>query len=106
MGLFSVSCSTGDYKSTAMTECKTCPAGEEPNSAKTACGKIVVLILITNSKLLSTKSDIFLLKTFNYHHQCNTFYICNIVKCDQDDLKMPWQVTDDNNLGISIHPDG
>ena len=52
MSLFSVSCSPGDYKSTGMTKCKTCPVGEEPNSAKTACGKIVVLILITNLKII------------------------------------------------------
>jgi hypothetical protein len=31
----------------------------------------------------------FLLKTFNYYHQCNTCYIFNIVKCALDDLKMP-----------------
>ena len=42
MGLFSVSCSTGDYKSNSMTVCKTCTAGKEPNSAKSACGKTIV----------------------------------------------------------------
>ena len=41
MDIFSVPCSTGDYKSDTMTTCKTCEAGKEPDSAKTACGKDV-----------------------------------------------------------------
>lgn len=38
-GLFSVPCSTGQYKSSGMTTCQVCDEGKEPNEDKTACGK-------------------------------------------------------------------
>ena len=37
----SATCQTGFYKSGDMKTCQTCEAGKEPNSDKTACGKII-----------------------------------------------------------------
>ena len=39
----SVACQAGSYKSGDMKTCQTCDAGKEPNSDKTACGKIILL---------------------------------------------------------------
>ena len=38
--IISVSCQTGFYKAGDMKTCQTCTDGKEPNSDKTACGKM------------------------------------------------------------------
>ena len=50
-------CEGGTYRDIAMTTCDECDPGEEPNTEKTACGKIYFLCMLVTFLILPTLSN-------------------------------------------------
>lgn len=72
-------CPNGEYKSSDMTACTVCGAGEVPNQDRTACGKIEVhikVIFLNPSVVQNSTEDLqyFLIRSFfpNIELTCKT----------------------------------